>query len=173
MPDSNRREVGDAARGVVGGRVEQRPEQRRAQDRQRLRQRVLDRDDAAASGRSGRGAAGPSSAGSAKLQPAISDRPRRGERVLGAPAHALGVGQPPGGAAPRRQRRRQPVEPVDARDLLDQVDLARHVAAAPVRHAARAGSLVDLEAERDEDLAAALGGHRRAEQPRPRATGAA
>ena len=49
----------------------------------------------------------------------------------------LGVSRPTARAA-RRQRRGQLVEPVDARDLLDQVGLALHVAVAPGRHHATA-----------------------------------
>jgi hypothetical protein len=50
-----------------------------------------------------------------------------GEDVLGLPAHTLAVCEHSGGAAPRRQSRRQALEAVDARDLLDQVNLARDV----------------------------------------------
>ena len=57
------------------------------------------------------------------------------QRVLGRAAHALGVREPAGGAAAGGQRRGQPLEAVDARDLLDQVDLARDVVAAQRRHA--------------------------------------
>ena len=62
-------------------------------------------------------------------------QPAAGEHVLGAAAHALRMAEP-GRAqpAPRRQRRRQRLDAVDARDLLDQIGLARDVAAAPVRH---------------------------------------
>ncbi len=80
-------------------------------------------------------------------------------RVLGGAAHALGVREHAGGAAARRQRRRQALEAVDARDLLDQVDLARDVVAAQRRHphleaaAARFG----FEVERVEDLGLARG----------------
>ena len=91
-------------------------------------------------------------------------------RVLGGAAHALGVGEPPRRAAARGQRRGQPLEAVDARDLLDQVDLARDVVAAQRRHgdlqavrAARPG-----EVQRAQDLGLALARDRHAED-RPHA----
>ncbi len=60
------------------------------------------------------------------------------------------MGEQPGRAAPRGQRRRQAVDAVDARDLLDQVDLARDVVAAQRRHGhvEPVGGRLDGEVER-------------------------
>ena len=55
------------------------------------------------------------------------------ERVLEPAPQALRVGEAPGGAAARRHRRGQVLEAPDARDLLDEVGLARDVVAPPVR----------------------------------------
>ncbi len=84
--------------------------------------------------------------------------------------------QAPGGAAARGQRGGQPLEPVDPRDLLDQVDLTRDVGAAQRGHGhvetavglSFGRSAVDSavrynraagEVECLQDLALALGGH--------------
>ena len=53
------------------------------------------------------------------------------------------------------KRERHLLEPVDAGDLLDQVDLAGHVAGAPGRDRDRPSSPRDLEAEPLEDRRAA------------------
>ncbi len=66
-------------------------------------------------------------------------QPAADHRILGGAAHALGVGELAGGAAARGEGRRQALEPVDARDLLDQVDLARDVVAPQRRHASPRG----------------------------------
>src|SRR5205807_5012622 len=58
----------------------------------------------------------------------------RGERVGRSAAQALPGGQPPGGAMPRRERHWQLLEPVQPRDLLDQVSLAGDVGATERRH---------------------------------------
>ena len=62
-------------------------------------------------------------------------------RVLGSPADPLGVAQHARCAAARREGRGQAIDAIDARDLLDQVDLARDVLAPQGRHG-------DLEAVR-------------------------
>ncbi len=76
------------------------------------------------------------------------------ERVLGIATHALGVREAARGAATGGQRDGQPLEAVDAGDLLDQVDLARDVLA-PDRRWGRRKALVGLggvEVERVQDL---------------------
>ena len=93
-----------------------------------------------------------STAGSAKVQPAISQRPRAASASsarrrrrwpwVGRPATPVRGGSVAGSRS----------EALDPRDLLDQVDLAGHVAAAKMRHR-RPQRLVDLETERGEDLA--------------------
>ena len=144
--------------------VEQRAEQRRSQDRLLLRQRVLEHDDLA-------------QRVSLRHQQAVEQtligeapagdlaQPAADERVLGAAPHALGVREPPGGAPPRRERGGQALEPVDPRDLLDQVDLPRHVAAAQRGHRrvepARGGC--GPEVERAQDLVLVLARDRHAE----------
>ena len=55
------------------------------------------------------------------------ERPRPASRSSALAAHPLSVAQEPRGAARARQRRGQPLEPIDAGDLLDQVDLAGDV----------------------------------------------
>ena len=78
------------------------------------------------------------------------------------------MAQPADRAAARGKRDGQPVEAVDAGDLLDQVGLALHVAVAPGGHsraqAAVAGAL-DVEAEPVEDRLHAVARHGLAEQP--------
>ena len=85
--------------------------------------------------------------------------PAAGEHVLGLAPHSLGVGEPAGRAAAGGQRGGQPPEPVDAGDLLDQVDLAADIVAALGGHAhlQLAATAADGEVERGEDLALALG----------------
>ena len=61
-------------------------------------------------------------------------QPLRRERVRGAAAQPLGGRQPPDGGVARGQRRRQVLDTVEPRDLLDQVGLARDVGAAEVRN---------------------------------------
>ncbi len=129
--DGARLEDGDVrpvAGDVVAGGVEQRADQRGAHDRLRVRHGVLERDDAPQLVPLGQQQPveqlGVGEAPSDDLAQAAADH-----RVLGGAAHALGVREPAGGAAARGQRRGQPLEAVDARDLLDQVDLARDVVA--------------------------------------------
>src|SRR6185437_8358756 len=83
------------------------------------------------------------------------------QRILGGALHALGVAEHPYRAAPRRQRGGQPLQAIDARDLLDQVDLARDVVAAQ-RWDGDLEALVDLlagEVQAPQDLGLALAGH--------------
>ena len=77
-----------------------------------------------------------------------------GERVLGGAAHPLCVREPSRRTAPRGQRRGEALEAVDPRDLLDQVDLARHVAPPHRgnRHVEPVGRIRDAEVERPQDL---------------------
>ena len=79
-------------------------------------------------------------------------------RVLGEPAHALRVRQQPGRAAARGERRGQALESVDARDLLDEVDLAVDVVAADRRHGhvETVGGRLAAEVERAQDPRLAL-----------------
>ena len=75
--------------------------------------------------------AGPSrraTSGAVKLQPTASESPAPTERVLGAAAQPLLGREPADRAAARRQRGREPVQPPEPRDLLDQVGLALDVA---------------------------------------------
>ena len=76
------------------------------------------------------------------------------EGVDGAAAQALLDGQPPGAAAPLGQRGRELLEAVDARDLLDEVGLARHVVAPEGghEHVEAARRLLDAEAQGAQDL---------------------
>src|SRR3954469_22837946 len=80
------------------------------------------------------------------------------ERVDGAAAKALLEAQPAGRAAALGQRRRQLLEAVDPRDLLDEVGLAVDVVAAEVRDGdvEAVGLLGAAELERGEDLGLAL-----------------
>ena len=102
-------------------------------------------------------------------QVAVGDEGRRvrlgvagaDEDVLDLPAQALLAGQPPEHRVAARQRERD-LGQLEARDLLDQVDLARHVARAPGRHAEAALQL--LEADPAEDLGLLVGGHLEPEQ---------
>ena len=72
--------------------------------------------------------------GAANTQPQHLGQAGAGQRVLGAAAQPLLGREHAGGAAPRGQRVGQLVEPPQARDLLDEVDLARDVAAPEGRH---------------------------------------
>ena len=118
----------EAARAVAAQRVEQRAEQRRAHHRLVLGHRVLERDDVVLQAEPGehRGAG---EAPADRLGEARAD-----QRVLRPAADPLLGLEPADRAAARGQRRREPVQPPDPRDLLDQVRLAGHVVAAPGRH---------------------------------------
>ena len=77
--------------------------------------------------------------------------PERDEHVLDATAQALERRECAEHGPPHRQRERNLVQP-DAGDLLDQVDLASHVAAPPRRHR-HVPVDVDVEAEAAQDRA--------------------
>ena len=132
------REVGGAARGVVAGGVEQRAEQQRAHDPTGPRTAGCAGARSAGAGRPRAAAGGRPRPGAWKLQPRISSSPapasassaRRRTRCVGGQAPAA-VAAARAASAGRRS------SAVDPRDLLDEVDLARHVVAAPVRHASR------------------------------------
>ena len=73
-----------------------------------------------------------SAAGEVKLQPTTSCMPAVAQRVLQPAAQPLRRSQAPHRARTRGQGGGQPVEAIDAGDLLDQVCLALHVGVAPV-----------------------------------------
>ena len=144
-------------------RVEQRAEQRHPQHRLLGRHRVLELDD--------RGVAETQPSELLAAGEAPPDRlvqALRGEHVRGLAALALARGEAAVGAVAARQRRRELVEPVEPRDLLDHVDLPGDVAA-PERgrlHVEAVRRVGRGELERFEDLLAAFARDRRAEQPR-------
>jgi hypothetical protein len=78
---------------------------------------------------------------------------RADEDVLADASQPLLHRQPAEHLPALRQREGHLLEPVDADDLLDHVDLARHVARTPGRDGDDAGPLLDLEAEPLEDPA--------------------
>ena len=94
------------------------------------------------------------SPGSVKLQPTISYRPRPTSASSARRRRRCSVAQPPGAAAALGQRGGQLLEAVDARDLLDEVGLARDVVAPEGghQHVEAAGRLLDGEAQRAQDL---------------------
>ena len=107
------------------GRLDEARQQRRPQDRLIRRHRIGQPDRARDRGSPGREAPG------VRLVEAGAD-----EHVLDEPAQALLLRQPAAHVPPQRQRERHPVED-GARDLLDDVDLARDVARTPARDRAR------------------------------------
>ena len=93
-------------------------------------------------------------------------QPLRGERVLGVAPQPLHRRQPPDGAVTGGQRRRQVLEAIEPRDLLDQVGLARDVIATEVGdgHIEPVGGVDGREGERLQQLLGALARDRDAEQ---------
>ena len=91
--------------------------------------RVLEHDEPRAAGRSRASRSRSQRLGVGEAPADDLEQPAADEHVLGAPAQALlrGVRRP--GARRGGQRRRELVDAVDARDLLDQVGLARDVVA--------------------------------------------
>ena len=93
-----------------------------------------------------------------------SERPQPDEHVLDEPAQSLRAGKPPEHRVAARQREGDVGEP-KARDLLDQVDLPRHVARAPRRHEEPA-LRVAVEAESVQDRRLLVRRRPRARAPR-------
>ena len=91
-----------------------------------------------------------------------------GEHVLDRPPQLLLAREAADRLPARRQRERHVVED-EARDLLDEVGLARHVACAPGRHRHRVA--VDVEPEPAEDAALLVGGYVEADAARSCARG--
>ena len=149
MRDLEQRDVLVAHRSVPLGGSEQAREQRRAQDRLVARERV---------GQPQRVAVG-----------VLADEARRvrlreaaaGEHVLDRPPELLLAGEAADRLPAGRQRERHVVEH-EARDLLDQIGLARHVPCAPRRRRHRVA--VDVELEPAQDAALLVGGNVEAEQ---------
>ena len=100
-------------------------DERRPENRLLARQRLLQPDR--------RPVAGPPAS---RLHVYASEKPKPTSVVLDPPADPLVLGEPAEHRLARRQRGRHVVE-AEARDLLDDVDLAGDVARAPRRHATR------------------------------------
>ena len=137
------RELAVPIREVDGARLEQ-PQRRRHRGRGcAARRRAASRAVSSAAGtarptsdsRARSHAADPvgrrsARSGRAKLHPTISSSPCAVSASAARRRSCWMVGQAPGGAVPGRQRRRQLLEAVEPRHLLDQVRFAGHVGAA-------------------------------------------
>ena len=156
-----------AASAVVAGHVEQRAEQRRAEQRHVGRDRVLEPQRVPALVVVGE----PEPVREVRVGEAPPDdlvQALGREHVGGAPAQPLARGQPARRAVARGQRGGKLLEPVEPRDLLDQVGLARDVAA-PERGHGHVEAVVRLggrELERVQDLHASRARDLGAEQAR-------
>ena len=140
--------VGLARRGRVAGRAGTRhpPRTAAASRRRAARLSLRDVEQRSRAASCAAATARPTSGSRARATSSLGSRSRRqlgadeapaddlvqslgGQRVGGAAAQPLAVGQPAGRAVAARQRRRQLLQPVEARDLLDQVGLAGDVGA--------------------------------------------
>ena len=113
--------------------------------------------------------------GVTKLNVTTSLQPRPAQLVLDLPPELLRPRQRSDRAAARRQRRREALQPVHARDLLDQVGLAVDVVVAEVRHLRLEVAVAPLHAEAEalEDRLGLLGRDRLARAARRAARRAA
>ena len=163
-PGLEDRHIGAVARDIVLCRVEERSEQGGTHDRLPIREGVLDRDHAAHLMLGGQAqAVKEGRRGEAPADDLVQSPPDH--RILCAAAQELGVGELARSSTACGERRGQPLEAVDPRDLLDQIDLAGHILAAQRGNRRKQPTIggIGQEVERAKDLGLALAGDLHAE----------